>query len=455
MPRKPQPHLSSCLRHRATRGGALLLIALLGVSLAHADELTDRIRALTEAGQANTALELAEQSLGEREGDADFDFAYGLAALDAGQSSSGVFALERVLQQQPENLRARIELARGLYLLQQYEEARKEFQQVLDADPPGNVRDNIDRYLTQIHAQMGRYRTHTRAWMEVGVGHDSNLNAGLDDLIIDLPGGALLVSEASQASEDSYLQSRVGAEISHPLRPGLRLLADASLLHQANQDLNDLDRTLFDGRVGLAFQQDTNDLRLSLQGQKFLVDGEGYRRLWGLTGEWRRQYGGRTQTNLFVQGMDLAYDENPLRDARQFLVGIAASRSLGGNMQPVVFASAYGGREFAELDSADAEILTDREFYGLRGGVQLIPSEHTTLDLSLHWRRSEYLKTDPGPFFVGDREDDWLRLVAGLNWRLGSDWLVRGELAWQQNDSSNPIHEYDGSRVDLTLRKEF
>ena len=52
--------------------------------------------ALITAGQYERALVLGDENLEEWEGDPEFDFLYGLAALEAGSPNDAVFALERV-----------------------------------------------------------------------------------------------------------------------------------------------------------------------------------------------------------------------------------------------------------------------------------------------------------------------------------------------------------------------
>ena len=79
------------------------LVLLLGL-LAHgvsADELTDRAKGLLDQGKAVEAFRLLDAVERERAGDPVFDLLLGIAAVDIGQNTRGVFALERVLIVQP------------------------------------------------------------------------------------------------------------------------------------------------------------------------------------------------------------------------------------------------------------------------------------------------------------------------------------------------------------------
>ena len=103
-------------------GLGLLSVLLPQIALAQYD-LQELIRLQGES--ANAAFSYAQKHRAEQEGDPDFDFYYGVAAIDTGNVSQGVFALERVLAVQPNNHAARLELARGYFILEEYARARE------------------------------------------------------------------------------------------------------------------------------------------------------------------------------------------------------------------------------------------------------------------------------------------------------------------------------------------
>ena len=57
----------------------------------------ETLKRLYGQGKPEAAFEWAVKRRDELEGDSTFDFYYGLAAIDSGRVSEGVFALERVL----------------------------------------------------------------------------------------------------------------------------------------------------------------------------------------------------------------------------------------------------------------------------------------------------------------------------------------------------------------------
>ena len=98
------------------------LSASLASPLALAQENTPpntQLNELIEAERYEEAYALAISDLEAWEGDTDFDFLYGIAAIESGNANESVYAFERVANTAPRNVtrqRARLELARA-YLL--------------------------------------------------------------------------------------------------------------------------------------------------------------------------------------------------------------------------------------------------------------------------------------------------------------------------------------------------
>ncbi len=101
----------------------LMLNVMCLPTTAMADTVSD-LSQLLEQGESVKAYQLSLDNLDEMEGDPAFDFQYGVAAIDSGHLSEGIFALERVHMLEPRNSLATLELARGYYLIAQYERAQ-------------------------------------------------------------------------------------------------------------------------------------------------------------------------------------------------------------------------------------------------------------------------------------------------------------------------------------------
>ena len=177
-------------------GLGLLSVLLPQYAFAQFD-LQELIRLQGES--ASEAYTYAQTYRAEQEGNPQFDFYYGIAAIDTGNASQGVFALERVLAVQPDNHAARLELARGYFILEEYARAREEFELVLALDPPPSVVSKISRFLIAIRRNEGRYRTTGSGFVQFGLGNDTNVSSGPDDPTI----GIVKLSDDSVAVEDA------------------------------------------------------------------------------------------------------------------------------------------------------------------------------------------------------------------------------------------------------------
>ncbi len=74
------------------------------------------IKSLIEQGRFEDAFNLGLKN-DQLSGDPLYDYYFGIAAVDSGRASLGVLALERVLLSNPLNDLARLELARGYFVL--------------------------------------------------------------------------------------------------------------------------------------------------------------------------------------------------------------------------------------------------------------------------------------------------------------------------------------------------
>src|SRR2546426_4747567 len=203
---------------------ALLLVACGKSFAAPADEL----RALLEQGRSADAYALG-RSRSEELGKPEFDFYYGVAALDSGHAGEGVLALERYVVRFPDNDRARLELARGYFVLGELVRAREEFETVLRKNPPPAVQATIERFMDSIRAQETRYTTTAIGYMEIGGGYDSNVNSGVGNPVISVPTlGTVQLTQTGVKSGSKFPPLGARGSTSHPLAPGAALPGGAS-----------------------------------------------------------------------------------------------------------------------------------------------------------------------------------------------------------------------------------
>lgn len=141
------------------------------VALAAGAQAPEELRKLLDQGKADEAYQLGRRAP-ERLGDPAFDFPFGVAAINSGRAAEGVLALERFVVAFPDHDGARVELARGYYLLGDDARAKEEFQAAMARKPPPEIARVIEEYLGAIRTREAKYRPTAMAYFELGGGYD-------------------------------------------------------------------------------------------------------------------------------------------------------------------------------------------------------------------------------------------------------------------------------------------
>src|ERR1039457_5199034 len=143
--------------------------------------------ALMKAGNPADAYNLLEPLEFDRSGEVRFDYLIGIAALDSGKPDKATLAFERVLAVDPNFAGARLDMARAYYQLGDLPRAKTEFETVSKQNPPEAARATIQKYLDAIAAQQAAKQTRFSAYVEGGLGHDTNVNNSTSQSQISVP----------------------------------------------------------------------------------------------------------------------------------------------------------------------------------------------------------------------------------------------------------------------------
>lgn len=169
-------------------------------------------------GDWEPARIMARELLDRFEGTPRFDFYYAQLLLHDGETREAIFALERVLVFQPDQHRARLDLARAYYINNNLARARTEFERVLATDPPPQVQTNIQAFLDRITAIERARDRQFNLFAGLEAGYDTNINGGgnLDGRLDPNLLGLTDLSDSSLAKENAYGQVRFGARLVQP-----------------------------------------------------------------------------------------------------------------------------------------------------------------------------------------------------------------------------------------------
>ncbi len=431
----------------------LALAMVLMPATALAAEPLDQLRELVETGRMEAAYELASEYVDERQGAPQFDLYYGIAAVETGNLAEGVFALERVVIARPGFDRARLEYARALYLQGNNLRARRQFEIVRSHEPPPAVVDRIERYLAAINRRADRYETRVTGNVGLRAGHDDNVNRATDADSVDTGLGTIVLDDDSSAVDAAFGAIDGDIEVSHPLSPGLNVLAGINGDAERNGEESDFNTTRAGARVGLRWITGSHRVSSFLRGQRLYVGGDAYQGTGTVDARYRYRITDELGAHATASWTRLRYDELEVLDSSLRLVGGGLSKSWSVDWNPRARLSALVGDETAEGESQRAEALAQRDIWELRANAAVNPASQWTLRGSLRFRDSEYAEnTFP---FAREREEEYASLDLALDWQPSVNWRLGPYLSYTDNNANIGIYDYERTVVGLETRYTF
>ncbi len=424
----------------------LLAFATPAANAAPADE----VKALLGQGKAIEAYNWGKQ-FPDQLGNPQFDFYFGVAAIDAGHAGDGVLALERYLLTFPGSNEARLELARGYFVLGDLVRAREEFEEVSMRNPPAAVQATIDRYLDGIRARESRYTPSSLLYVEAGIGFDSNVNGGVGSSALNLPNfGLVTIARAGTKNGDQYTHLAAGAQMTQPVAPGVSLFGGVAGEGKWNQTDTQFRQGNYTGNGGVSVLKNDNLYRASLGYNTITVEDERFRNTASLTGEWMHQLSELTMINSSLQFADLRYNNgNQVRDAELWTGGVGIRRVFIGKMQPVLQAGVNYGREANQRNRPDL----GRDISGLRLSLALTPAAKWSIAAGLTAQQSRYI--GPDTLLAVKRKDRYDSADLSISYAHTKNLSLRAEIIYADNTSNIPLYKYDRTATVFKLRYEF
>jgi tetratricopeptide (TPR) repeat protein len=432
---------------------ALAVLVWAGAAPAQLDSTLVQARQLMERNDPTAAYDLLKPLEDDRAGNPDFDYLLGIAALDTGRHTEAVFALERVLAVNPKHVQARAEIARALVQLGEVETARREFESVRQQRIPPEAAATIQKYLDAIEQVQAGTRTTLGAYLEFGLGYDTNVNSGTSTsqfAIPALPGlGVATLNPAALKQRDAFGYAAVGASVRHPVNPSLALIAGIDGNQRMHFDKTEFDLGNLSGNLGAEVSASRNKFLVALQGQRMLLDWNRFRDSTGAVGQWQHQLGNGVFT-AYVQYARLRYPGQDIRNADRTVGGIAYAHAFGGPYAPVLFAGAYYGHE-DERNSSRPDF--GHRLAGVRVGGQLTLSEAVSAFAFGSYEDRNY--GGPVPGFFDDRADKQTDFRLGLTYKPAKLWTITPQVAYTENKSNVPFTDFDRAQALVTVRRDF
>lgn len=440
---------TSPIRSRLQRAACLLALAL--PCMASQAAPLDDVRRLVESSQFEQAYQTALRNP-QLIGDVHFDFVYGLAALGSGHVPEGVLALERHLAAVPANDRARLELARGYFLLGEYARARSEFEFVLRYDPPLGVRENIARFMQAMELRDSDLaRSSSRLYAEFGLGHDSNVNGGTYHDSVQVGGLVEPLEPGSRGRPDEFVQLAAGGQKTMRVSNRLSVFAGFDIDHKQNFQLRDFDLSSANVTVGFSQIDGRWLYRGTLSYTNQLVAERRNRETLAVNGEANINIDSATTMTLLGQYAEYRHPaSDAVRDARATTLGAMVTRAFSD----VAGAPSVGLRfSWTQEDNLAVRRDLSRQMPVLRLFGAISPAENWRIASGLTLLSPRYGAEDV--FFGNTRSDTTTIFDLSATYALAPRWTLRGEFVGYRTRSNQNLYEYNRQTVALKSRYQY
>jgi len=413
----------------------------------------DRARQLLTAGRANEAYALLAPREFDWSGASEFDYLFGIAALDTGKPADAVFSLERVLAAQPDFDGARMELARAQFEAGDFAAARSQFQYLASRSPPADTGRVIDRYIEAIDARAGSRQQRWSGFVETGGGYDSNANASTSSTTF----GGYFLDPDNVETGSGYVSVAGGINHSTGFANGLASTSGLRLDYRNNPDAHFVDQAVASGGSSLYWNAGAWRMSGGVNGFYGLLDGDPNESYLGLNAGIGRLFGEDWEIGGRLQGGALRYHQDALEtlDVDRYVGTLTLTRYNIGTAGARLSMSLVGGRDDATEDGS----LYGNDKLGGRIAGNWPVRDNIGLYMEAGYLRSDY--DDGAGFYDGSglshrNDDQYTALVSADldNWPAAG-WTLSPHVRYVRNDSSISLYEYDRWEAGVNLSRNF
>ncbi|MBU1171875.1 MAG: DUF560 domain-containing protein [Proteobacteria bacterium] len=406
---------------------------------------------LMNAGKANEAFELLWPLEDELAGNSDYDYLFGIAALESGHPAKASLALERVLAMKPGFAGARVDLGRAYFAIGNYRIARKEFTLVLQQpNPPPLVKAVINKYMVMIEERLTKKKNQLSGWVEISGGYDSNVNYATADTVIKAPGlqsATIPLSDDNIEQDDAFLKCSINMGLLHHFTPTVRSFVgvNGSKRFLANEQKFETEDAQL--RTYLEFGENINTFRIGAVAGLSTLDQTLNSKQVGGNMVWQHALNPSNLITLFSQYDTFRYPDVQVNNFDQWVGGVSWIHAMPFMRASMLAASAYGGYAFETENRADG----DNSIYGLRLGYHIKPFPAISIIAGVGEQLSDFKKENA--IFQEERDDQQLDVRLAVNWTPIKRVSIGGMISHVHNNSNIPIYEY--RRNDVSARIQY
>ncbi|NWF67071.1 MAG: tetratricopeptide repeat protein [Campylobacterales bacterium] len=254
-----------------------ILVSSICATLVVASNIEDGVKLYENKDYVNS-YKIFKSEVDKSKSNSIVNFYLALNAKALGLFEEAMIMFERVLVQDENHQRARLELADTFISLNMLELAKSELDKVLESNPPQNVKENIEKMFAFIESK--DKKDFSKVTVSAGFGYDTNLNSnpGREELINYMQNEYKMDKQNVQADdkiEDTFLQESLFVSYVYDIgnKGGYFIDNSFTMYNQNYFDNSDFDLTYLSVSSGLGFLGDGYKIDIPISADKILYSG--------------------------------------------------------------------------------------------------------------------------------------------------------------------------------------
>ena len=393
---------------------------------------------------------VAQLNADEYLGDADFDFLYGITALEQNNTELAVFAFERVVANKPNWLDAKYYLAKSYLQMKNYHAVLSLCDTLItQSNSPESLVSASISLKNLAQRKLEQQSLFYQQQVSLNVGYDSNINAGVDEDNIYLPflDASVVLDSTSKKNSDHYLSLNYFLNGSKALTQKSKLVFFTQAnVHQFFQE-TDYNRITLNGSLSYLQQFESFDASVGVNIKPLWFSGDYYRTQASINGGLKK----RVNEQFLLSGdLSLGKTENNINnklDTNDLMLSIAG-QYFSGNFRHTL-AIKYLEENSQSNETAHNSSKSD----SLHFNTLWLINPQWIMSGAVNWQRQKY--SGEHPYYFTQRVDDMWSFTTMLQFKASKELSYRFNGSYQDKDSNLSLFSYQRFELGLSASLVF
>ena len=371
---------------------------------------------------------------------AEARYRHGLMLADKGDYAGAAVLFRALLDEKPDAVVARLELARMLAAMGREGQARRELRQAEATGIPQDAAAMVDGFSRAL-----RSRKKVGGMFEVAIAPDSNINRATEARTLDTIIAPLTLSDDARAKSGAGFRNTVQLYARHPIAEKWSVLARGGTYGNWYRDseFNDASASAL---AGLERTGEKDRVSVSLGHTWRWFGNEPYATTSAVAIDWTRALSPQSQlvTNLSIS--EARYESNPYQNGQLYDLGLSYERALSARTGVSVGVSA------TRNDARDAGYAT------WSGGLNLGAWRETPMGTVFGSTAIRRTEGDERLFLFPERRKEWLTSArVGITMRRLTlyGFAPTARVTVERNSSTVGLYDYRRVAADFGISRAF